>query len=117
MQDDEPLDSHTIELAETRPIMWRIPFLGILGEVPMNVGIMIGLIGGMCLNWGGIKYTLWVPVAWWLIAWLMTDNYHAITHFQKWLETCNQFCLDRKKQGGVSATPFPQLKNKYRGMI
>ena len=116
--DEEPLDSHPIELAETRPIMLPFPFLPWLGEVPKGAAILLFAVAGLAwLGFGSIKYFMPIFPAWWFIGWITQDNYHGTTHVKRWLETGGLHCLDRKAQGGVSATPMPQLKNKPRGML
>jgi hypothetical protein len=96
--------------------MWSIPFAGFLGELPRQLGIvLIGLVG-LSYVLGSIKYCIWFPFAWFLISQMMVDNYHGLTHLQKYLQTGMLLCLDKKKQGGVSSTPFPQINGKNRGM-
>jgi hypothetical protein len=121
--EEEPLDSHVIELADTRPTMVTLtffgllPFLSALGALPLNAAILLGTIAALCGVYGGIKYCIWLPFAWWVVAQLVKENYHGLTHLQKYLETGNLTCLDKRKQGGVSATPFPKIKGKHRGMV
>lgn len=109
---EEPLEVHTIELADTRPTMLWVPYLG---EVPIQLGAIIFGIAGVCFVALGWKYSLWGPVAWFGTARLVALDYHAITRVERWLNT-SAWTLDANNQGGASTTPFPLKSTRPRGM-
>jgi hypothetical protein len=116
MTEEEPLDSHVVELLDTRPYLLAIPKLPQLGEVPMDAGLLLfGIFGcaWMLLGW---KYLLAFPVCWYGAAYGMRKNYHALNHFGKYIELAF-FCLDKKRQRGISVTPCPYITNRPKGML
>lgn len=110
---EEPLDSHRVELADTRPNMLWVPYLG---EVPIIMGAFIFGLGCLCITVIGWKYCFWAPIAWYGVGKLIELDYHAITKTELWFNTSAwSKWKDKKDQGGVSLTPFI-ANDKYRGM-
>ncbi len=111
--EEEPLESHTIELANTRPTMLYVWYLG---AVPIQLGALIFGAAMICFVTLGWKYSLWGPVVWWGAGRLVAMDYHAITRWERWLNT-SAWTLDAKDQGGSSVTPFPVNSQKSKGML
>lgn len=112
MTDDEPLEAYSIELADTRPTMAWIPYLG---EVPLGIGVLLFVSAGICVSQLGLFYALWTPAAWFGIGRLVALDYHALTRVQRWYET-SMWNLDGARHRGVSVSPMPQRPKIPRGM-
>ncbi len=110
---EQELESHVIELADTRPTMMWLPYLG---EIPIQVGGLLFIAAGLCYSAFGWKYCLWGLAAWKCLSIWTASDYHAMTRFERWLNT-SAWSLDSKDQGGSSVTPFPINSQRPRGMM
>lgn len=99
--DQEPLDSLVIELADTRPTMAWLPWLG---EVPNGIAALLFSSAGICLSLLGLKFTLWVFPAWFGLSRLIALDYHALTRWNRWIAT-SAWTFDADDYGGASVSP------------
>lgn len=104
MQDDEPLSAETLELADTRPPMAWLPWLG---AVPVTAAGLLftgcGLTMALTGSWAG--FAPFFPL-WWGVGKLIALDYHALTRIDRWLAT-SAWSWDANAEGGASASPFP----------
>ena len=111
--EEEPLESHTIELADTRPTM---VWLWHLGTVPVPLFALIFGITGILFVTISWKFIFAGMAACFLAGRMVAKDYHAITRLERWLNT-SAWTLDSKDQGGSSVTPFPLISRRLRGMM
>jgi type IV secretory pathway VirB3-like protein len=101
---DEPLSSVTLELADTRPVMVWLPWLGAL---PIQAaGLLITVFGVLMSIMGSWIWFMPLAPVWWAGARLVALDYHAFTRIDRWLAT-SAFSWDAGTEGGASATPGP----------
>lgn len=114
MHEDEPLDSEIIETADTKPFMLPIKYLG---ELPIDIGIVlitVAMMGVVQWFWRG---AIWFPFVWFILAnWVIAYDFHAITKIKLW-QRYTMPTLDYHKWKGVSVTPFPVRRKIPLGMI
>lgn len=109
---EQDIETHSIELADTRPTMFWLPYLG---EVPITLfALNFGIFGCAYILFGW-KWALGFPAVHFLFGRLIAFDYHAITKIQRWLSV-SAWTLDAHYTGGYSATPNPQITKKPRGM-
>jgi type IV secretory pathway VirB3-like protein len=109
---EQEIETHTIQLADTRPTMIGIPFLG---EIPIVLGALVFAIFGCAYVLFGWKWALGFPAVWFGVSRLIALDYHAITKFDLWRNT-SAWNLDTKTHGGNSVTPFPLYPKRPKGM-
>lgn len=114
MRDDaEPsLEGAVIELADTRPDMIWLPFIG---AIPVEIAALIFGVAGLCVNFLGIKWGLWAPLAWFGLSRVVARDYHGTTRIMRWLEV-SAWTFDRKRHRGTSASPLPLNHRHPRGL-
>lgn len=101
--DDEPLSVELLELADTRPKMAKLPFLG---EIPVQACGLIVVVFGSLMGITGnpiLPIVSAIPV-WWGIAKLIALDYHIFTRLSCYFAT-SFGSWDATTEGGASATP------------
>jgi type IV secretion system protein VirB3 len=106
----EPLQTHTLYLAATRPAM----FMG----VPLALGAIFLMMTGfiVVLFKNPLYLAIMIPV-WFAARELVARDYNAVGVVLLYLRTAGR-SVDSDKWGGASVTPLPiRIKYRGRGMI
>lgn len=102
--EDEALETDTIELADTRPAMVWLPYLG---ELPVpGAAIILSGFGFMMAALGSWMWLIPIIPVWWGASRIIALDYHAFTRIQIWLNT-SAWSRDAGTEGGASVAPFP----------
>jgi len=111
--EDQELDSLPLELAATRPQMIWAP---ILGAVPTEAAAILFVVFGITVLSAKVWWTIFpCIVAWWVVAQLISRDFHAITLVKQWLGT-SAWTFDADREGGAGPTPTPLFQHRARGM-
>jgi type IV secretory pathway VirB3-like protein len=113
MGEEEPLQTLSVELQNTRP---TLVYIWKLGGIPTEAAAMLVLVFGELFIAAKIWWVIFLFLtAWWFVAKLVSRDYHAITVFNLYVQT-SLHSYDASTMGGAGPGVWPSRSRQPRGI-